>query len=311
MSAPERLDGFMARANALYYGTHDPFADFTTSPEISQVFGEIIGLWAAVTWEKLGRPDPVLLVEAGPGRGTLMADALRAFPQPEIHLIETSARLRAEQAKRLPNAIWHDSLATIPPGPMILIANEFLDALPVRQFVHRDAGWFERHVEDAAYIDQPTDFDSPDPVGSVREINEAAEAFVAEIARRGAIALFIDYGAATGAPAATVQALRDGKFANPLEHPGETDITAHVDFSRLARTAQAHGAATQGPIKQNAFLTALGLFQRTGQLAQQHPERAEDLMLAARRLTAPEAMGSLFKVFCVCPANCPTLPGFE
>jgi SAM-dependent MidA family methyltransferase len=307
-----RFDHFMAAANATYYATKNPFENFTTSPEISQVFGEVLGAWAKTVWAVLGAPKDFILAEAGPGRGTLMQDALRAFvPAPEIHLIETSPRLREEQAQRVPTAHWHDSLATIPDKKMVLLANEFLDALPVRQFVHRDAGWFERHVEDAAYIDQPTDFDSPDPVGSVREINEAAEAFVAEIARRGAIALFIDYGAATGAPAATVQALRDGKFANPLEHPGETDITAHVDFSRLARTAQAHGAATQGPIKQNAFLTALGLFQRTGQLAQNHPERAEDLMLAARRLTAPEAMGSLFKVFCVCPETCPTLPGFE
>jgi NADH dehydrogenase [ubiquinone] 1 alpha subcomplex assembly factor 7 len=151
----ERLDHFMARANAAYYATRDPFRDFTTAPEISQVFGEILGLWAAVTWGILGRPDPVLLVEAGPGRGTLMADALRAIAiaAPDfhaalrLHLIETSPRLRAIQAERLPGAVWHDGLDTLPETPMLLLANEFLDALPIRQFVRRDGRWFERFVE--------------------------------------------------------------------------------------------------------------------------------------------------------------------
>jgi len=307
-----RFDHFMAQANAAYYATKNPFENFTTSPEISQVFGEVLGAWAKTVWTLIGAPDNLILAEAGPGRGTLMADVLRVFsPPPKIHFIETSPRLREDQAKRIPHATWHDSLATIPQQPLILLANEFLDALPVRQFIHRESGWMERHVENASYTEIPTDFTAPDPIGSIREINEAAEAFVAELARRQAIALFIDYGASTGKPAATVQALRDGKFANPLENPGECDITAHVDFSRLAKIAEAHSAASQGPIKQNAFLTALGLFQRTGQLAQTHPGRAESLMLAARRLTAPEAMGSLFKVFCICPKGTATLPGFE
>ena len=146
----ERLDHFMARANAAYYATHDPFRDFTTSPEISQVFGEILGLWAAVTWDLIGRPDPVLLVEAGPGRGTLMADALRAIASvaPDfraalrLHLIETSPRLRAIQAERLPDAIWHDGLETLPDAPLLLLANEFLDALPITAVrAARRAGW--------------------------------------------------------------------------------------------------------------------------------------------------------------------------
>ena len=143
----ERLDRFMARANAAYYATHDPYRDFTTSPEISQVFGEILGLWAAVVWEQLGRPDPVLLVEAGPGRGTLIADALRAIGRVapafqaalRLHLIETSPRLRALQAELLPGATWHDGLDTLPNLPVLLLANEFLDALPIRQFVRRGA----------------------------------------------------------------------------------------------------------------------------------------------------------------------------
>src|SRR4051794_41711253 len=138
----ERLDAFMARANAAYYATHDPFRDFTTAPEISQVFGEILGLWAAVAWQQIGRPDPVLLVECGPGRGTLMADALRAVERVapafrsalRLHLVETSPRLRAVQAERLPSAVWHDAVEAVPPGALVLLANEVLGAPPIRQF---------------------------------------------------------------------------------------------------------------------------------------------------------------------------------
>ncbi|MGH7040855.1 MAG: SAM-dependent methyltransferase, partial [Acetobacteraceae bacterium] len=158
----------MAQANGAYYATHDPFADFTTAPEIAQAFGEILGLWAAVTWDLLGRPDPVLLVEAGPGRGTLMADAWRAIGQVapafaaavSVHLIETSPRLRAVQAAALPagaaaRTTWHDSLDSVPDLPLLLLANEFLDALPIRQFVRRAAGWTERYVADGAFIECP------------------------------------------------------------------------------------------------------------------------------------------------------------
>ncbi len=159
----ERLDRFMARANAAYYANHDPYADFTTAPEISQVFGELLGLWAAVVWQSMDRPDPVLLAEAGPGRGTLMRDALRAIGKmaPDfraalrLHLIETSPRLRARQAEALPDAAWHDALSELPPGPLILIANEFLDALPIRQFVHRPDGWAERFVDSGQFAEQP------------------------------------------------------------------------------------------------------------------------------------------------------------
>ncbi|HEY3849190.1 MAG TPA: SAM-dependent methyltransferase [Acetobacteraceae bacterium] len=164
LDRPMRLDAFMARANAAYYATHDPFADFTTAPEISQVFGELLGLWAAVTWGLLGRPRPVLLVEAGPGRGTLMADALRAVVQvaPEfhaalsLHLIETSPRLRALQAARLPGATWHEHLDTVPHAPLLLLANEFLDALPIRQFVRRGDAWTERHVGPDGFVELPS-----------------------------------------------------------------------------------------------------------------------------------------------------------
>jgi SAM-dependent MidA family methyltransferase len=308
---PERFDHYMARANAAYYAAHNPFADFTTAPEISQVFGEIIGAWAQVAWTMLGGPEDIIFAEAGPGRGTLMADALRAWPAPAVHFIEISRRLRAAQAQRVPNAIWHDSLVGIPRQPLILIANEFLDALPVRQFIRAETGWLERHVENGAYLDLPTDHPLPDdPPGSVREINEPAIAFVQDLARRNAIALIIDYGPVQTAPGSSVQAIANGLPADPEKNSGAADITAHVDFFSLATAARAAGADVQGPVKQNAFLTACGLFQRTDALARRHPARAAELRRAADRLTAPEAMGSLFKVLALCPKGFPTLPGF-
>jgi NADH dehydrogenase [ubiquinone] 1 alpha subcomplex assembly factor 7 len=184
----ERLDAFMARANAAYYATHDPFADFTTAPEISQVFGEILGLWAAVTWQGLGAPDPVLLVEAGPGRGTLMADALRAIGRVvpafraalRLHLIETSPRLRAVQAQALAHAEWHDGLDTIPHAPLILLGNEFLDALPIRQFVRRGNTWAERFVNDGKFVEVAMSKSTPPPLeGLGREADQGwGEGFV-------------------------------------------------------------------------------------------------------------------------------------
>jgi SAM-dependent MidA family methyltransferase len=308
----ERFDHFMARANAAYYATSDPFQDFTTAPELTQVFGELLGAWARITWQLMGSPANIILAEAGPGHGTLMADAIRVWPAPKIHFIEISRRLRAEQAAKVPHATWHDSLQTVPQGPMILLANEFLDALPVRQFIRRETGWQERHVQNATYIEQPTDMPLPDaPPGTVREINQAAQAFIQDIARRQAVALFIDYGPTESAPGESVQAIRAGQYANPLADPGTADLTAHVDFAALSTTARAAGATAQGPVKQNAFLTALGLMQRTDILAQKSPAQAANLKLAARRLTAPEAMGSLFKVLAICPLGFPLLPGFE
>jgi NADH dehydrogenase [ubiquinone] 1 alpha subcomplex assembly factor 7 len=305
--AAERFDHFMARANAAYYAKQDFSADFTTAPELTQVFGEVLGAWAKTVWAMMGSPADVMLVEAGPGRGTLMADALRVWPGAKVHFIEQSPRLRAEQARRVPGAIWHDGLAGLPAGPVILLANEFLDALPVRQFVRRAEGWRELWVRDGAYVERATDMVLPDdPVGSRREVNEAALAFCDVLARRDAVALFIDYGPMQNAPGSSVQAIQDGKYADPLAAPGRADITAHVDFGAIAAQVNA-----QGPVKQNAFLTALGLFQRSDFLARKHPEMAEKLKIAAQRLTAPEAMGSLFKCLALCPKGFLTLPGFE
>jgi len=323
----ERLDAFMARANAAYYATHDPYADFTTSPEITQVFGELLGLWAAVTWQAMGQPDPVLLVECGPGRGTLMADALRAaagVAAPfraalQVHLVETSPRLRAQQAARVPDATWHNALEDVPPGPMLLVANEFLDALPIRQFVRRGAGWAERFVDGSAFAEQPTaapDLDAHADEGAVMEICEPARAVVEHVARRvlrhGGAALFLDYGPAESASGDSLQALQAGRPTSPLVEPGSADLTAHVDFASLARVARAAGAAVHGPTPQGLFLTRLGLFQRTGRLAQtQPPLRAAALVQAAQRLAEPDRMGRLFKALAICHPALPCPAGFE
>jgi NADH dehydrogenase [ubiquinone] 1 alpha subcomplex assembly factor 7 len=350
----ERLDHFMARANAAYYAAHDPFRDFTTSPEISQVFGEILGLWAAVIWQQIGRPDPVLLVEAGPGRGTLMADAMRAIGRVtpafhaalQLHLIETSPRLRAIQAERLPGAAWHEDLATLPAAPLLLLANEFLDALPIRQFVRRGGQWTERFVEGGRFVDCPgshchllptpshterggaVEMAAPppfvggwgegaaDPDDIVIELNEPALTLASTLGDRLAVrpgaALFLDYGPERSAPGDSLQALRDGRPADPLAAPGSADLTAHVDFAAFAATARAAGAAIHGPVPQGVFLTRLGLFQRTDRLARGQPAaRAAALIDAARRLAEPDRMGRLFKALALCSPATPMLPGFE
>jgi SAM-dependent MidA family methyltransferase len=309
---PERLDHFMARANAAYYASHDPFADFTTAPEISQVFGELLGAWAASVWAQMGAPDPVLLIEAGPGRGTLMADALRTVARvaPDfaaalrVHLIETSPRLRAEQAARLPSAMWHDRLEDVPAGPAIVLANEFLDALPIRQFEHVAGAWAERHVAGGRFVALPCAHASDAaPDGAVLELGEAALAWMASLAarlvREGGAALILDYGFTQAQYGDTLQALRHGRPVSPLVEAGTADLTAHVDFAALAATARAKGATVWGPVAQGDFLRALGLEARVERLAALHPARAAALVAGADRLASPAQMGALFKVLAV------------
>lgn len=329
----ERLDRFMARANAAYYATHDPFKDFTTSPEISQVFGEILGLWAAITWDLIGRPDPVLLVEAGPGRGTLMADALRAVAQVapafraaiSLHLIEASPRLRAIQAGQLPGATWHTELASVPPGPLLLLANEFLDALPIRQLVMTPDGWRERMVglEDGRLVpvagQQPMDAAVPEAQrsaepGTILETCPGAAATVYEAAGRlveqGGAALFIDYGYAAPRFGSTFQAVRAHEMVDPFATPGEADLTAHVDFATLARVAQSRGAKWCGTATQGDFLRALGIDVRAQSLTATAPDRAEEIAAAKLRLVDPRQMGTLFKIMGLAAPNWPDAVGF-
>lgn len=319
----------MQRANTRYYASRDPFREFTTGPEVSQAFGEILGLWVATVWESMGSPAPILLVELGPGRGTLMQDAMRAVAEVapafrdalRLHLVETSPRLRATQQKLLPGAEWHLDWTDLPDGPMLLVANEFLDALPIRQFVHRGDGWTERFVQNNRFVERPATAPAREaPVGAIVEVCEPALTLAAELGARFApdrsklapgAALFLDYGPATSAPGDSLQALSNGRPANPLADPGTADLSAHVDFQAFAAAARAHGASVFGPVPQGLFLTRLGLFQRLDRLSRgRSPAQAALLLAGGRRLVEPDGMGQLFKALALTSPHTPTLPGF-
>ncbi len=324
----------MAEAAAAYYARpQSPFGragDFTTAPEISQAFGEVLGAWCAVLWGAMGRPAPVLLVECGPGRGTLMADALRAVGQVapdfraalQVHLIEASPSLRQAQARLLGDAVaaWHADLSALPAGPMLLLANEFLDALPIRQFVRRGDFWLERHVEDGRFVEHPAPDAPPLPrhasEGAVKEVCEPALAFAgalgARLAAQGGAALLVDYGYAQPGFADTLQAMQAHRTGlDPLAEPGSRDLTAHVDFSAVADAARAAGAAAHGPIPQGLFLQRLGLMTRAAMLAKARPRLAGEILSGAERLVAAEGMGRLFKALALCDTRLGVPPGFE
>ena len=330
-----------------YYATRDPLGatgDFVTAPEISQMFGEMVGTWVAAVWEGIGRPA-FRLVELGPGRGTLMADALRvlaaagAREAAEVWFVETSAPLRAEQARRVPAARWTAELGEVPEGPVVVVANEFLDALPVRQFIRSAEGWRERLVglAPAGEVEAGSglgrrgedreaalcwglshalpDLDAA-PVGAWREVSPAGDAVAAELARRltahpGA-ALVIDYGylAADRPGGPTLQAVKGHAWADPLEAPGEADLTALVDFDRLARVL-GQGGATVRVTTQGAFLARLGIGARAAALARAQPGRAGEIADALERLTGVDAMGRLFKVAAAVSPGFPVPPGSE
>ncbi|TVR97012.1 MAG: class I SAM-dependent methyltransferase [Rhodospirillales bacterium] len=333
-----------------YYVRRRPLGrggDFTTAPEVSQVFGELVGLWCLVVWQGMGRPDPVVLSELGPGRGTLMADALRACRGAEpafleaarLHPVEVSPALRAVQRTAIAGtcpglaAVWHDDFASVPDGPLLLIANEFFDALPVRQLVRTEAGWCERCVGLAtpsggeprrfAFIDVALDEPPVLPPGlaeaapgCIVEVRPAGDALVRAIARRlrqyGGAALIIDYGHADSAPGDTLQAVRRHAYHPVLDRPGEADLTAHVDFATLAAAAREAGAMVFGPLPQGVFLGRLGAAERTRALqAHADPEQAALLGTGFRRLTHPREMGLLFKVLALSDPGGPVPPGFD
>ncbi len=314
----------------------------------------MLGAWAAVQWGAMGRPDPVMLAEAGPGRGTLMADALRAVGRVapafraavRVHLVETSPRLRAVQAAVVPDAVWHDRVEDLPGGALILLANEFLDALPIRQFVRREGEWAERFVEGAAWVERALESPPPavggvaaapgvasdalpDAQGSVcvhlsprppptrgggEEIWESRDAGLAEhlgerLRAHPGTALFLDYGPLASGPGDSLQALRDGAPADALVEPGMADLTAHVDFAAFARQS---GLPAYGPIPQGKFLTRLGLFARIHRLASALPVReALRMTEAGRRLAEPDRMGALFKALALASPGLPVPAGFE
>jgi SAM-dependent MidA family methyltransferase len=234
-----------------------------------------------------------------------------------LHLVETSPALRAQQSRRLPLATWHERMEDLPDGPMLLLANEFLDALPIRQFIRREAGWCERWVAEGAFCDRPTTDTLPEaPVGTIIERCESAGALAAQLARRFAdttgAALFLDYGSVESASGDSLQALAGGKPVSPLVPPGSADLTAHVDFATFATAGRAAGAAVYGPVPQGVFLTQLGLFQRTERLARGRPAHETMALIdAARRLAEPARMGRLFKALVLCNAGLPIPAGFE
>jgi NADH dehydrogenase [ubiquinone] 1 alpha subcomplex assembly factor 7 len=308
-----------------YYMRAEPFGgggDFVTAPEISQMFGEIIGLWCVDTWQRLGKPDPVHLIELGPGRGTLMADMLRATrklaPFRPV-LVEVSPRLRDVQREALAEhrPLWVERFEDAPAGNFILVANELFDALPVRQFVRLKDGWHERMVGldpggGLAFVAAPdrVPIELHGAEGEIAERYAAGEALAETVAARVAgsrsAALIVDYGR-TGALGASLQAVRAHRRVDPLAAPGTADLTAHVDFTALARAAHAGGALPHGPVGQGEFLLRLGIAQRAIALERRG---AKDVAAALERLTAPEQMGALFKVLAVTPPGVTDLAGF-
>jgi NADH dehydrogenase [ubiquinone] 1 alpha subcomplex assembly factor 7 len=326
-----------------YYARRDPIGaqgDFITAPEISQVFGELIGLWCAVVWRQLGRPDPVILAELGPGRGVLVVDLLRAAATApdfhralRLHLVEASAPLRAAQQRRLAQfePIWAPRFEDLPEGPMLLVANEFLDALPIRQFVRRGPHWSERMValddEDRfVFVEGP-----PSPItsllvpeglrdsaqeGAVVEICPAALALSAALGTRlscrpGA-ALFIDYGYFPSVPGPTLRAVYRHSAVCVLTAPGTADLSAHVDFAAFAEAARAGGATTHGPVPQARLLASLGAAQRAAALrARATPSQQRALDSGVERLLHPDEMGTLYKAIALISPGLPPPPGFD
>lgn len=321
-TGPISVAQYMAEANAHYYATRDPLGaagDFTTAPEISQMFGELIGAWLADLWARSGQPENVRFVELGPGRGTLAVDALRAMARAGLHLpvelVETSPVLRAAQSDRLPQARWHDHPDSLPvAGPLLIVANEFFDALPIRQLVATQDGWHERMVAHSeggfAPVAGPIRSATIIPEGlrgapmdSIIESSPAVASITAALAERiavqGGAALIIDYGHERTSTGDTLQAVRGHLYADPWAAPGDCDLTAHVDFEALADGARRDGVALFGPVGQGAWLEALGLGARAEALARTAPERATEIGEARRRLVAPDAMGTLFKVLAI------------
>ncbi|HEV7233147.1 MAG TPA: SAM-dependent methyltransferase [Sphingorhabdus sp.] len=333
-SGPISVAEYMRAANEEYYASGDPFGvegDFITAPEITQMFGELVGMWLTDIWMRQNRPEICHYVELGPGRGTLAADALRSMAQfdfaPAVHLVETSDALRATQSENVPSATFHDGIASLPTdGPLLIVANEFFDALPVRQLVLTHAGWRERVVvreRGTKFAAMPgssaMDGAVPEgfrkaPVGSIVETSPDASGLMYELAGRlasqGGVMLVIDYGYVQPGLGSTLQAVKAHAYADPFLDPGTCDLTAHVNFLELGNMARMRELGVVGPTTQGVWLSALGIHQRAALLAEASPESADEINAARDRLVKAEAMGTLFKVLAAHSPDWPVPEGF-
>lgn len=337
-TGPISLAQYMAESNARYYTSRDPLgedADFITAPEISQMFGELIGLWLTDLWVRMGARKRIHYVELGPGRGTLASDALRTGARyefdPQVHFVETSPALRKVQLETFPGAIHHDDLSTLPDdAPLLIVANEFFDALPVHQLIRSAEGWHERLVglsddgkgEDFVFVagNEPMDTIVPRSwknasQGTMIETSAAAATVMEEIASRltnqGGAALIIDYGAFELRSGSTLQALKEHKKVDVFDHPGQADLTAHVDFEMLKHVAEANGAEVMGIQMQGEWLRQMGIDVRHEALNRKNPGDANTLKRQYNRLVDDAQMGTLFKVLGVCGRRWPIGVGFD
>jgi SAM-dependent MidA family methyltransferase len=334
-SGPISVAEYMRAANAEYYAKGDPFGvegDFITAPEISQMFGELVGLWLTDLWLRNNSPSDCSLVELGPGRGTLMADALRTMGRfdftPSVHFVETSEALRAAQRTAVPHAVHYDTIEDLPEsGPLLIIANEFFDALPIRQFVATHAGWRERVVArdrgkkfspmpGLQAVDPlvPAEFrHTPSP--AIYETSPDASSIMYELCGRlavqGGTLLVVDYGYSLPGLGSTLQALKAHTHVDPFENPGDYDLTAHVNFLELANLARMRNLRVSGPVGQGAWLQALGIDARSDMLSVAAPERAEEIKAMRDRLVEGSQMGSLFKALAVSSDDWPAPEGFS
>ena len=309
---PVSVEAYMEACNTYYYATRDPLGiagDFTTAPEIHQMFGELVGAALADLWIRAGKPSDAIYAELGPGRGTLANDALRVMRRSGfeggVHLVETSPALRDAQAELLPEAVFHEEIASLPRAPLLLVANEFFDALPVRQFVEGR----ERHVILAA---GGFAFDRGGPILEQSPArDEAVEKLARHLAAHGGAAIIIDYGYAAGERGDTLQSVRGHRFSYVLDHPGEQDLTAHVDFAALTEAARRGGAKASRTASQGTWLETLGIGARAMALAAKNPADTETISAARRRLCDEEEMGRLFKVVALTGRDWPGVAGLE
>lgn len=332
-TGPISLAHYMGESNARYYASRDPLGeqgDFITAPEVSQMFGELIGLWVTDLWVRMGSRKRIHFVELGPGRGTLAKGALAAAARydfaPEIHFVETSATLRAIQREAFPACHHHHDLSTLPDdAPLLIVANEFFDALPVHQLVRSADGWFARMVgldgEAFTYVAGKQRMDAMVPPswvtatqGTMIETSPAAVALMTEISQRlreqGGAALIIDYGHMELRSGATMQALKSHQKVDLFAHPGDADITAHVDFELLQQVAKDNGADVMGLQYQGEWLRQMGIDTRMEALQRRNPAEGAKIKRQRDRLVEDNQMGTLFKVLGICGRRWPFGVGF-